>query len=328
MPRKTLCFALLGLGLGSPLVSPIGADAENPLEQSKCIVDSTKAVSDAVDASLFMWAAAERCGKPGLETKCAIDATAALHSTFSMINVVVGVVDQCVGLKFANKACVLRVGKLGEHSTALASSSADLAQKCVQKANTTGGMGPVAAPVMCSINLKNTAWNVFAATKSIMRVSKNCDLEPKGCVSNVLEVMAALTAIGQYLAGAVGHCERAVAGKKAGREGGCVQATLAMMEYSTKVAQDGWQMSEVCKVDAQAEQALTALYAKTEKGDKWQLLQLPGSSMLNVALGIVIFASAATGFAAGRFSLTRSRVGQARATAVSLEEGEETDAIE
>merc|ERR1712118_432430 len=87
--------------------------------KGQCLVDSGEAVSDAMDAALFIWSAAKRCGKANLELKCAIDITAAVKSVNSMVNVLLRTLDKCDALHGANKACGMQASKLTEYTAGL-----------------------------------------------------------------------------------------------------------------------------------------------------------------------------------------------------------------
>merc|ERR1719253_1494536 len=60
----------------------------------------------------------------------------------------------------------------------------------------------------CIVDIKGSMKSIFKAIKRIMTVRENCDDgSSKHCYHNSLKVVAALASVGEYLAGAVGHCQ-------------------------------------------------------------------------------------------------------------------------
>jgi len=235
--RVLAYLSLLGLSLAATVE-----------ETGSCVVNSGDAVSDAMDASLFIWAASKRCGKKGLEIKCEVDVTSAIKSLQSMVNVILTTVDQCEGLNAWNKQCILQSGKTTEHLTGLMAASGEVAQKCANNKAAANGAGEAAAPVMCSMNLKDVTKNIFKVVNDFQNTKQDCDgSDDRRCAANALHVAGAFSAIGQYLAGTVGQCKRAAdASKKTTKSNLCAQASLALIEYLTKVSADGILMSQKC----------------------------------------------------------------------------------
>merc|ERR1711957_194566 len=95
-----------------------------------------------------------------------------IKSVNSMINVILKAVDKCDGLHTVNKECGLQAGKLTEHMAALSAATGQVYQKCPSAAVPNGKMmGPIAAPVMCTVDLKNTAKGLFKAVKGSRRTT-------------------------------------------------------------------------------------------------------------------------------------------------------------
>merc|ERR1711959_407146 len=106
----------------------------------------------------------------------------------------------------------------------------------------------------CTIDLKNTAKGLFKATKKLTETHHECKKGQQDCASNVLNVVGALAGMGQFLAGSVGQCKRTTAVNPAANAGNidtrpslCAQAAAALLEYTTKVSQDGVVLSEKCE---------------------------------------------------------------------------------
>merc|ERR1712216_980156 len=133
-------------------------------------------------------------------------------------------------------------------------------QKCptVGAANA-GGLGPLASPVMCTIDLNNSAKGLFKSIKLLTETKHECKGDAKKCARNALNVVGALAGMGQFVAGSVGQCKRTTAVNPAATAGNldtraslCAQAAQALLEYTTKVAQDGLVLSEKCKPEEPA----------------------------------------------------------------------------
>merc|ERR1711881_640175 len=58
----------------------------------------------------------------------------------------------------------------------------------------------------CLVDVKDTVKSLFKTTKRILTIPKNCDGETEPCAHNGLKLVAALSSMGQYLAGAIGRC--------------------------------------------------------------------------------------------------------------------------
>jgi hypothetical protein len=303
----------------------LGLVAAGPsmVEQGKCLVDSGEAVSDATDAALFIWAASKRCGHVGMEVKCTIDMSSAVKSVNSMINVILKAVDKCDQLNTKNKECGMQASQLTEHTAALTAAAAQVYQKCPAAAVPNGQhLGPIAAPVMCTVDLKNTAKGLFKAIKALTKNHKECkDKHSRKCTANVLDIVASLAGFGQYLAGTVGQCKRTVAATQVDtRKSLCAQATASLLEYTMEIAEDGVLLSKKCEkpepVPAPApipdagtvviEEPVPRLYEQEGEKDG-------GNASMNLILGAFLPVTAIVSFVGGRFYANhRSRMEQTR----------------
>lgn len=304
-------LSLVGLAFADP----------TQVQQGVCLVDSGEAVSDALDSAMFMWAASKRCGKKGLEVKCAVDVSSAIKSLNSMINVIVRTVDECDGLHTMNKQCGMQAGKMTAHLAGLAAAGADVDQKCVLASSkailANNGLGSVAAPVLCSVNLKNTAKNMFKLVNEFQQTKSQCNgQDGESCASNALHIVGAFSAIGQWLAGTAGQCERAADSSKSPTRGHlCAQASLALVEYMTKIADDGILLSRQCNPTFPTADVAT----EPSAGAEHIMVQLPppegasrlyagefqdkrgGSSFtINLVLGALLPVAAVFGFVGGK----------------------------
>jgi len=291
-------FAFLGL-FGAALAQPTIE------EQGACIVNGGAAVSDAVDSALFIWAASKRCGKKGEMIKCEVDVSSSIKSINAMINVIVRTVDQCGALNTPRKKCGLAAGKLTQHSAGLTAQLGMLSQKCfTQDGNKGSGFKGVAAPVMCTIDLKDMAKNLFDSTNRFQTLKPNCEKGQMECAQNGLRAAGALAGLGQYLAGASGQCQRAAnAGHKVTKENLCAQASLGLIEYLSKVANDALELSRECAVDlVEVEQQppgfATGFQHRLYEG---KTAEKNGFGFtLNLVLGALLPAAAVVGFVGGK----------------------------
>merc|ERR1712080_228906 len=102
--------------------------------------------------------------------------------------------NQCDGLHAANKECGMQASQLTEHTAALSAAAAQVAQKCPAAALANGGgLGPLASPVMCTVDLKNTAKGLFKAVKVLTKNHGKChNSKSRECTANVLDIVASL----------------------------------------------------------------------------------------------------------------------------------------
>jgi hypothetical protein len=221
-----------------------------------CLLDTGEAVSKAMDSFTFTWAAMKRCkidSKDGLDhiVKCEIDVASATESVNSLVNVILKAVDKCDGLKEEHAECGLQAGKLTEHLAGLAAATGSTYEKChnVSDNHAAGLMhGTVVSPLMCTLDMKRTAVSIFKATKALMKMKKRCKKksDPTKCATNVLEIVASFSAMGEYIAGAVGECKPNAVTEHA-HEALCAVAVDAFAHHLMKMSKAGLKMGEACK---------------------------------------------------------------------------------
>merc|ERR1719446_137358 len=120
-------------------------------------------------------------------------------------------------------------------------------------------MGPISSPVMCTIDMKDTAKNLLRAVAIISRTSHHCkhnDEDSRPCAANALRIMSAFAGMGEYMAGAIGHCRRtftplaALAVTKAEtRMELCAEAAAALLQHTSAVAAASVTISKKCFTD-------------------------------------------------------------------------------
>jgi len=299
-------------------VLSVAASDASIAEQGQCLVDSGEAVSDIMDASLFMWAASKRCGKKAEEAKCAVDVSAAIKSVNSMANVILKAVDKCGNLEGENTKCGLQIGVLTKAFAGLAASSSGVVAKCpgplnagntpgylVQQPGIASGNSALASAAQqnsfaqCLVDVKDATKSLFKATKRIIDVKENCDGEnPRKCAHNSLKIVAAFAAMGEYLAGALGRCSaNTVANAKLRADGQCAQEAESLVRHTSNTARASMYLQKYCIADAQR-------LFELEDGSATEM-QSSGSS-ITLALAAVLPLTAVLGFVGGsRFAKSR-----------------------
>merc|ERR1712034_86102 len=107
-------------------------------------------------------------------------------------------------------------GELTETFAGLASDSAGINAHCVkgQEVPTVGNPGILKLPhkfAHCVIDSKSLLKSVLKAAMHALSLKENCkeneeNEEARACPRNIIRVVATLTEIGEYFAGAFGHC--------------------------------------------------------------------------------------------------------------------------
>merc|ERR1719213_664838 len=146
---------------------------------------------------------------------------------------------------------------------------------------------------MCSVDIKNTAKNLFDVVNDLQKTRSDCDKDQKNCASNGLHIVGALSGMGQFLAGSAGQCKRAVdPTHKVAKENLCAQAALGVVEYLSKVADDGIELSRKCVVHGlvEVEQDLPNGALRLYAGDNKEGNNLGFS--INLVLGALLPAAA------------------------------------
>jgi len=257
-----------------------------------------------------------------MDVKCEIDASASVKSVNSMINVILKAVNKCDGLHTANKACALKASGLTEHTAALSAAAGMAYQKCPSlfgKGKAPAAMGAIAAPVMCTVDIKNTAKHLFHVTKLLTKTGNKCEGgASNGCTVNALDVTGSFAGMGAWLAGAVGHCQRttavagaAAAAKADSREALCAEAAGALIEQTMKVSQDGVQLSELCgeapaPAPAPANQAVIVREVQVPRLFEQFGGKSSDNTSMNFVLGAFLPVTAIVSFVGGRYYASRN----------------------
>lgn len=257
----------------------------------KCALNVGRSVDEMLDSAIYIWAAVERCGKPGQKLHCEVDATAALKSVTGMINIIVDSFRQCAGLK--KQRCGHAAGKLVEGVSGLTSASGEIIAKCP---NQFQGQAEPESPIhqskiaTCIVDVKSSTKALLKAVKRMMDLSKKCDGEDdRECAADGLSIVAALAALGEYVVGAVGKCDPAPLPAATAIDMECAGAVAALVHELDATGAAATSVSDTCDVEASRLYELGAA-GKLKKGGRnsmqWVLVALiPIAAVVSFAFG-------------------------------------------
>jgi len=303
------------------LVLLAGLFLANGADTLNCALDGAEAVDEMLDSAVYIMASMTRCGKKASNTNdiaCAMDVSAAIESVNGMINVIMKAIGKCGALKDDHFKCGLAVGVMTRSFAGLASASAGIVAKCpignkvgggnvktVAEANEDaaryGGdrankvAGVPAGMGECVINVKDTVKALFKAIKRIMTLKDNCeDTASKHCTHNTIKVASSLSALGEYLAGAVGKCDA-----KTHSSALCAQMSFRLVRQMENVGRASVAMTKDCDVGAAERLYLEDADASTPASD----------SKATIALAALLPLTAVVAFVGGsRFAKTRPQM--------------------
>jgi len=288
-----------------------------------CALDGAEAVDEMLDSAVYIMASMTRCGKNASNTNdiaCAMDVSAAIESVNGMINVIMKAIGKCGALKDDHYKCGLAVGVLTKSVAGLASASAGIVAKCpignklgggnvktVAEANEDaaryGGernngvtvAGMPAGMGECVINVKDTFKALFKAIKRIMTLKDNCeDPASNHCAHNTLKVVVSFSALGEYLAGAVGKCDA-----KTHSDALCAQMSLRLVRQIENVGRASTAMTKDCDIGGAERLYLEDAEASTPASD----------NKATMALAALLPLTAVVAFVGGsRFAKSRAQV--------------------
>jgi len=294
----------------------LGGLAFASADSGTCALNGARAVDDLLDSSTYIWASIERCKKPAAGNKgnnvlCAMDVSAAIESVNAMINVVLKAVEECGQLgEGENVKCGLAAGVLTKTFAGVAAASAGVAAKCpsmfnggkalnflVNGPSVNQGNGAIASAAQssnfasCLVDVPDVVKSLFKATNRLIHVKGACNGDDRLCARNSLKVVAALSALGQYLAGAVGDCTaQTVANAKLQGDATCASSALELVRHLTRLGSAGTALQMEC---ASGEARLYAL----EHGED---IEKEGkSNSLTFILGAFLPIAAVFGFVGG-----------------------------
>jgi len=218
----------------------------------ECAGDGVKAVDQATDAAIYIWAATKRCGNPKDEkVKCAMDITSSMTAVGNVANIIVGALDECGVIKTANKGCGLLAGQLITSIAALAGDSAGMLDACKPNKFEGHAADNLAAIKLnsdtdlgkCIIDAKDSLASMFDAIASLKKLQKGDKTH------NTLQTISALASLGQAVAAAVNDCS-AFKGGKGNQNAACASRTLGGVSELHRIADLAESMASTCKASA------------------------------------------------------------------------------
>lgn len=251
------------------------------IKQGECFgskLDKAAVLGDLMDAAMFIWASQKRCGADENNTQpvqCEIDITSAIKSITSVANWVMKALTSCQSSYTGMERCVLSAGELEKHVAGLAAAGGGVYQKCFHNMNTTSntsapgmkvnfslfgdfaassasndtksvGMS-MSAPVMCTVDLKNSATNIIQAIRGIQNVRVDCRRQDsRQCASNVLEIAASFSGIGEFLAGVLGQCSPFPISANISKDAICGATVNALVHQTLETSKAGIDISKEC----------------------------------------------------------------------------------
>lgn len=244
MMRAIVLLALLSVGSA--------ADME---KEGSCVLDGAEAANELVDATIYIWAAVKRCDGKHEALHCEVDITSALESVQSMINIILRAVEKCGRLNTVNRKCGLASSRLTESMAGIAAASGGIIQKCPNDMHVThtehcacakGTPGCSCAhkwshdnKAMCVVDLKDSMKSLMKSIVYITKLKKTSE-DGGAMTGNALGLVAALAGLGEYVAGAVGHCSHKAVMIE------CGSAISELIKDLTKLAEAGAAMKTVC----------------------------------------------------------------------------------
>jgi len=177
-----------------------------------CVLDSSGAVSNAIDSALYIWAATKRCAAPVIgdaPLKCEQDVASSVKAVTATATAIAGMMNSCGAIDDANAKCGLAVNGLVSATAGLAAAGGKLTQYCVKKDLEDPAPDVNTVLGKCTIQSGGAINSIFDAKNTIGRLQKQCDDSgSKKCAVNVLDVVGVVSELGAHLAGSAAYCQK------------------------------------------------------------------------------------------------------------------------
>jgi len=286
------------------LLGPLLPHLPVPGHVDKCALDGVDAVSDMIDTAVYTWASVERCTKAGEDVKCELDVTSAIHSLISMSNIIIKAFHQCHIVRTETPKCGLAAGKLVASAAGIAASAGGISDRCPEafkphamsmgtgvsafqdKPNVNWHHGHGA---ICLLDLKDAMKSIIKATTRMMTVKKSCDKSERDCTNNALRIFASFAAIGEYLTGALGHCQQGPISTSVD----CGSSIADLLRQLDGVAVAGTSMAKHCTPENDADTS------RLFEEDFFDGDPQPGNQIVNIALAALLPLTAMVAFVGG-----------------------------
>jgi len=177
-----------------------------------CVLDSSGAVSNAIDSALYIWAATKRCAGPVVgdaPIKCEQDVASSVKAVTATASAIAGMMNSCGAVDDANAKCGLAVNGLISATAGLAAAGGKLTQYCVNKDLQDPAPDLNTVLGKCTIQSGGAINSIFDAKNTIGSLQKQCDDSgSKKCAVSVLDVVGVVSDLGAHLAGSAAYCQK------------------------------------------------------------------------------------------------------------------------
>jgi len=231
------------------LLALVPAAARSVKSAPSCELDSTGAVSSAIDSALYIWASSKRCSPPLADNiKCERDLTSAIEAVTATAGAIAGMVGSCGGEIDKNMKCALAVNSLVSATAGLASAGGKVADFCGKQDYSTH-MDRTTTLGKCTIHGGGSINALFDAQQTIRSLSKRCVPSEKKCIVGLIDVVTVVSSLGAHIAGAASFCQEAKDGTVNGK-GQCASGILASIAHLSYMARIGMGIEKACSPEA------------------------------------------------------------------------------
>jgi len=219
-----------------------------------CVLDSSGAVSNAIDSALYIWAATKRCAAPVVghaPIKCEQDVASSVKAVTATAGAIAGMMNSCGAIDEANSKCGLAVNGLVSATAGLAAAGGKITQFCIKKDYEDPEPDLKTVLGKCTIQSGGSINSIFDAKNTIGRLQKGCDDSgSKKCAVNVLDVVSVVADLGAHLSGAAAFCQQyANPGAQVGAEK-CTNGVLEAIADLSNVARIAMGVEKACSTEA------------------------------------------------------------------------------
>jgi len=220
-----------------------------------CELDSSKAVTKAIDSALDIWAATQRCKAPWVGTgpiKCEQDVASSIGSVTATIGAIAGMMKDCGAVDEANAKCGLAVNKLISSTAGLAAAGGKLGQFCHYKDYTDVAPAIERKTLLgkCTIQFGSAINSIFEAKNTITHLQKGCDKGGKKCAVDVLDVIGVIADLGAHVAGSAAYCQEYHTPGKDVHTEKCTNGVLQAIAELSNVARIAMGVHKTCSPES------------------------------------------------------------------------------
>jgi len=264
------------------------ADADD----MKCALDGAKAVDEATDAAVYLWAATKRCGSTDKhkELKCAMDVTATATAVGNMANIIVAALDKCGAIKEANPRCGMLAGDLVAATAGLASYAAGVVDSCPNEFADVAASDDLKHIGLernlnlgkCLVDAKGSLKGIFEVAATLKRVEGGGD-----DAHNALGVVSAFGGLGSAIAAAVHDCSL-FAGTGGIAHAKCASKSQGLVREISQISSIALGMSDSCTAASSSRLYIENAKATTATNNSMSLALaafLPVAAVLGFVLG-------------------------------------------